>query len=230
MKQTLLAGLSALNLKLTDEQADTMCAFGEAMLEKNQVMNLTAITAPEAVAQLHFLDSMAILNAVSFEGKSVIDVGCGAGYPGVPLKIAEGSVRLTLLDSLGKRMNWLSETLAELDISAACVTARAEEHVQLCRERFDIATSRAVARMNILCELCMPFVKVGGSFVAMKSLESAEELEEAKSAIHLLGGQVERIYEYPIAGTTHRAIVISKVRPTPSAYPRTYAAIKKKPL
>jgi 16S rRNA (guanine527-N7)-methyltransferase len=230
MRETLLAGLPALHLSLSGEQVDTACAFGQALLEKNQVMNLTAITDPKAVAQLHFLDCMALLNAVDFRGKSVIDVGCGAGFPGVPLKIAEPSLRLTLLDSLGKRMTWLSEVLPQLGIEAQCVTARAEEYVTGCREQFDIATSRAVARLNILCELCLPYVAPGGCFVAMKGADTATELEEAKSAIQKLGGKVESIYEYPVGDAIHRAAVIRKVRHTPPAYPRRFAKIKQQPL
>ena len=230
MRETLLAGLPALHLSLSGDQADTACAFGRALLEKNQVMNLTAITDPEAVARLHFLDSMALLNAADFRGKSVIDVGCGAGFPGVPLKIAEPSIHLTLLDSLGKRMTWLSEVLPELGIEAQCVTARAEEYVTGCREQFDIATSRAVARLNILAELCLPYVRPGGCFLAMKGADTAAELAEAKAAIGKLGGNVESVYEYPVGDAVHRAAVIRKVRPTPPAYPRRFAKIKQQPL
>lgn len=146
---------------LAPEQIDTLCAFGQALIEKNKVMNLTAITEPQAVAELHFLDCIALLQAEDFSGKRVIDVGCGAGFPGVPLKIAEPSIRLTLLDSLAKRMTWLREILPQLGVEAEVVTARAEEFVQTCREQYDIATSRAVARLNILSELCLPYVKGG---------------------------------------------------------------------
>ena len=135
---------------LSPEQIDTLCAFGQALIEKNKVMNLTAITEPQAVAELHFLDCIALLRAEDFSGKRVIDIGCGAGFPGVPLKIAEPSIELTLLDSLAKRMTWLREILPQLGVEAEVVTARAEEFVQTRREQYDIATSRAVARLNIL--------------------------------------------------------------------------------
>jgi len=145
MDKTLRAGLPALNLTLSEAQQKTLCAYGEAMLEKNKVMNLTAIVEPERVAQLHFLDSLALLNLADFSGKKVIDVGCGAGLPGVPLKIGEESISLTLLDSLGKRMDWLREILPQLGVEAEVVTARAEEAVAQRRESYDIAVSRAVA-------------------------------------------------------------------------------------
>lgn len=230
MRQTLFAGLPAYSVTLSDGQIDTLCRFGEALIEKNAVMNLTAITEPSAVAQLHFLDCIALLNAADFHGKRVIDVGCGAGFPGVPLKIAEPSIRLTLLDSLAKRMNWLSETLPALGVDAEIITARAEEFAAQRREQYDLATSRAVARLNVLAELCLPYVRVGGKFLAMKGALAQEEVEEACRGIERLGGHVLRIFEYPVADAVHKAVVIEKLRPTPPQYPRAFAKIKKSPL
>lgn len=232
MKQALASGLPQLERKLTDAQLDTFCAFGSALVEKNQVMNLTAITEPEQVARLHFLDCIALLGAANFYGKSVIDVGCGAGFPGVPLKIAEPSIDLTLLDSLKKRMDWLESILPELGIEAQCVAARAEEYALEHREQYDIAVSRAVARLTMLAELCLPLVRVGGHFVAMKSADSDEELSQAARAIATLGGKVTRIWDYPVPGTdaVHRAVVITKVKATPKPYPRRFAKIKQQPL
>ena len=230
MRQTLLAGLPAYSVTLSDGQIDTLCRFGEALIEKNAVVNLTAITEPSAVAQLHFLDCIALLNAADFHGKRVIDVGCGAGFPGVPLKIAEPSIRLTLLDSLAKRMNWLSETLPALGVDAEIITARAEEFAAQRREQYDLATSRAVARLNVLAELCLPYVRVGGKFLAMKGALAQEEVEEARRGIEQLGGHVLRIFEYPVADAVHKAVVIEKLRPTPPQYPRAFAKIKKSPL
>ena len=230
MKQTLIAGLPAYSIALSEAQIDTLCRFGEALIEKNAVMNLTAITEPQAVAQLHFLDCMALLGAADFKDKRVIDVGCGAGFPGVPLKIAEPSIQLTLLDALAKRMNWLAELLPELGVEAEIVTARAEEHAASCREQYDIATSRAVARLNILAELCLPYVRVGGKFLSMKGALAQEEVDEAKHGIEALGGRVAGIYEYPVADAVHRAVIVEKVRPTPKQYPRAFAKIKKAPL
>ena len=230
MRQTLLAGLPAYSVTLSDGQIDTLCRFGEALIEKNAVMNLTAITEPSAVAQLHFLDCIALLNAADFHGKRVIDVGCGAGFPGVPLKIAEPSICLTLLDSLAKRMNWLSETLPALGVDAEIITARAEEFAAQRREQYDLATSRAVARLNVLAELCLPYVRVGGKFLAMKGALAQEEVEEARRGIERLGGHVLRIFEYPVADAVHKAVVIEKLRTTPPQYPRAFAKIKKSPL
>ena len=230
MRQALLAGLPAYSVTLSDGQIDTLCRFGEALIEKNAVMNLTAITEPSAVAQLHFLDCIALLNAADFHGKRVIDVGCGAGFPGVPLKIAEPSIRLTLLDSLAKRMNWLSETLPALGVDAEIITARAEEFAAQRREQYDLATSRAVARLNVLAELCLPYVRVGGKFLAMKGALAQAEVEEARRGIEKLGGHVSRIFEYPVADAVHKAVVIEKLRPTPPQYPRAFAKIKKSPL
>ena len=230
MRQTLLAGLPAYSVTLSDGQIDTLCRFGEALIEKNAVMNLTAITEPSAVAQLHFLDCIALLNAADFHGKRVIDVGCGAGFPGVPLKLAEPSIRLTLLDSLAKRMNWLSETLPALGVDAEIITARAEEFAAQRREQYDLATSRAVARLNVLAELCLPYVRVGGKFLAMKGALAQAEVEEARRGIERLGGHVLRIFEYPVADAVHKAVVIEKLRPTPPQYPRAFAKIKKSPL
>lgn len=232
MKQALLAGLEALPVSLTDRQVDIFCAFGQALIEKNQVMNLTAITEPEAVARLHFLDCISLLGFQEFRSSSVIDVGCGAGFPGVPLKIAEPTIQLTLLDSLKKRVDWLSQVLPELGMDACCVAARAEEYVAQHREQYDFAVSRAVARLNLLAELCLPYVKVGGAFLAMKSVDSDEELSQAARGIGLLGGKVERIVDYPVPGTdaVHRVAVIRKVKRTPPQYPRRFSKIKQSPL
>lgn len=230
MLDTLRNGLPALGLELTEAATETMCRFGLNLLEKNQVMNLTAITEPEQVARLHFLDSLTLLTVVNFRGKRVIDVGCGGGFPGVPLKIACPSMELTLLDSLGKRMNWLAETLPALGIEAECVTARAEEAVICRREQYDLAVSRAVARLNVLCELCLPYVKVGGAFLAMKGMAAREEIQEAGSAIRLLGGGLERLVTFPVEGTEHVVAVIRKVRSTPQQYPRRFGRIKQQPL
>ena len=230
MRAALEAGLAQAGQTLTGEQIDRLCRFGALLLEKNQVMNLTAITEPSAVAQLHFLDSLTVLRAADCRGKSIIDVGCGAGFPGVPVAIAEPTAKLTLLDSLQKRMNWLREVLPELGVQAEVVSARAEEYVAGRREQYDIATSRAVARLNILCELCLPYVKVGGKFLALKGAMTHEEVEQARKAIEVLGGRVAEIAEYPIAGAIHRIVVIEKVRPTPKQYPRKFAKIKQAPL
>ena len=230
MKDTLIKGLPGLGLDLPDGVCDTLCAFGEAVVEQNKVMNLTAITEPTQVAKLHLLDSLTLLTLEDLKGKRMIDVGCGAGFPGVPVKIACPEADVTLLDSLGKRMQWLETVLPTLGVQAKCITARAEEEVTHCREQYDIATSRAVARLNILLELTAPYVKVGGKVLAMKGTAAREELDEAKNAIAKLGLKVEKVTEFPVDGTAHTVIVLKKVKPTPTQYPRRYAKIKQAPL
>ena len=230
MKQTLLQGLPELKLALSEEQVDTLCAFGAAVVRQNQVMNLTAITEPVQVAKLHLLDSLSVLSALDLRGKKLIDVGCGAGFPGVPLAIACPEAQVTLLDSLGKRITWLKEILPQLGIQAECVTARAEEAVASCRESYDIATSRAVARLNILLELLAPYVKVGGAVVALKGSAAKEELGECGDAMKKLGLRQEAFLEFPVDGASHALIVLRKVAPTPKASPRRYAKIKQSPL
>ena len=230
MKSTLLEGLPRLGLSLSPETADKLCAFGSAVVEQNKVMNLTAITEPDQVAKLHLLDSLSLLSVKDLRGKALVDVGCGAGFPGVPLKIACPEMALTLLDSLGKRMHWLETILPTLGVDAQCVTARAEEAVANCREVYDIATSRAVARLNILLELTAPFVKVGGFVLAMKGTAAAEELAEAQKAIKTLGLKLEEVREFPVDGTAHTVIVLKKIAPTPARFPRRYAKIKQNPL
>ena len=230
MRAALEAGLQKTGRALTDRQLEQFARFGTLLVEKNQVMNLTAITEPTAVAQLHFLDSLAVLDAADCKGKTIIDVGCGAGFPGVPVAIGEPTAKVTLLDSLQKRMNWLNEILPDLGIEATVVAARAEEYVAQHREQYDLATSRAVARLNILCELCLPYVKVGGKFLALKGAMTHEEVDEAKKAIAALGGRVADIFEYPVADAVHRIVIIEKIKSTPKQYPRKFAKIKQSPL
>ena len=231
MLKTLKEGLPQLALDLSDEICGRLCDFGRAMVRQNEVMNLTGITEDAPVAKLHLLDSLTVLACADLEGKSIIDVGCGAGFPGVPLAIACPGAKVTLLDSLAKRMNWLETVLPQLGVkNAECITARAEEAVATRRESYDYATSRAVARLNILLELTAPYVKVGGAVLAMKGAAAREELEEAKSAISRLGLKIEEVREFPVDGTAHAVIVLRKVRPTPAKYPRRFAKIKQNPL
>ena len=230
MLEALKLGLPSLGLELEDAVCQKLCDFGQAVVEQNKVMNLTAITEPSLVAKLHLIDSISLLKIMDLKGKQVIDVGCGAGFPGVPLKIACPEMKLTLLDSLGKRMTWLETVLPQLGVDARCITARAEEAVVDRRESYDFATSRAVARLNILLELTAPYVKVGGAVLAMKGMAAKEELEEAKTAIRKLGLKVETVKEFPIEDTAHTVIVLRKIAHTPPQYPRRYAKIKQSPL
>ena len=230
MKETLIQGMPELSLELPDDILDTLCGFGHAMVKQNEVMNLTGITEDSAVAKLHLLDSLTVLSTADLRGKTLIDVGCGAGFPGVPLAIACPEAKITLLDSLGKRMKWLETVLPTLGVDAECVTARAEEAVATRRESYDFATSRAVARLNILLELTAPYVKVGGAVLAMKGAMAKEELSECKNAISKLGLKLEEVKEFPIDGASHAVIVLRKVKPTPAQYPRRFAKIKQAPL
>lgn len=230
MKNALEQGLPGFSPELSQETKDTLCAFGEAVIEQNKVMNLTAITEPDQVARLHLLDSLTVMNCMDLEGKTLIDVGCGAGFPGVPLAIACPNTQVTLLDSLGKRVHWLETVLPQLNVSARCVTARAEEAVTECREHYDVAVSRAVARLNILLELLAPYVKVGGAVVALKGAAAAEELAECAGAMKKLGLKKESVTHFNVEGADHAVIVLRKIAPTPKAYPRRYAKIKQAPL
>ena len=230
MEKTLKEGLETLGLSLPEERQEKLCAFARAMVKQNEVMNLTAITEDTQVAKLHLLDSLTVLCCADLRGKTLIDVGCGAGFPGVPLAIACPEAKITLLDSLGKRVKWLEETLPQLGISAECVTARAEEAVATRRESYDFATSRAVARLNILLELTAPYVKVGGAVLAMKGAQAAEEIADCTGAIKKLGLKLEEVREFPMDGGSHAVIVFRKIAPTPKQYPRRYAKIKQSPL
>ena len=231
MEEILKQGLGSLGLNTA--AVPQLTEFARRLLEKNKVMNLTAITEPKDVATLHLLDSAWLLTAADCRGKTLVDVGTGAGFPGMPMGILEPTAQLTLLDSLGKRVDFLQETAQAMDLKRVqCVHARAEEFARQHREKFDIATSRAVAQLNILCELALPLVKVGGQFLAMKSVDSDQEVQSAKSAIAQLGGKIGKIWDYTIPGTDirHRVVIIQKQHPTPAAYPRPFARIKKAPL
>lgn len=237
MKEIIAAGLSELGLtdKVPQNAPELLEAYGKALLEKNQVMNLTAIREEDKVAQLHMLDCAALLNYADFAGKTLIDVGTGAGFPGLPLKILSPTLDVTLLDSLNKRVDWLNEVSDQLGLTnVRAIHARAEEKAQVkgFRDSFDFATARAVAELRLLCELCLPYVKVGGYFLSMKSVDSDKELEDAAHCIKFLGGRVVDVHDYTIPGTdvSHRLVVIQKVAPTLKGYPRRWANIQKKPL
>ena len=207
--------------------------YYELLTQWNAVMNLTAISGEEDTARLHFLDCAALAELVDLSGKRVIDVGTGAGFPGMVLKILRPETELTLLDSLDKRVRFLSTVCGELGFAdVQCLHARAEEAPPELRQSFDVACSRAVARLNLLAELCLPFVKLGGVFAAMKGPEVTEELREAEKGIRLLGGEVERVAEYAVPGTElrHNAVLIRKVSETPKKYPRKWGQMKKNPL
>lgn len=231
MRGAIEAGLAQLGLDPV--KADALTVYGERLLAKNQVMNLTAITDPRSVARLHMLDCAALCAHWAFQGRSLIDVGTGAGFPGLVVAILCPGCRVTLLDPLEKRLGFIQEVIDELGLSnVALLHLRGEDAGRDTglRERFDFATARAVAQLTVLCELCLPLVKVGGTFLSMKSVDSDAEAMEAKPLLGQLGGQLERPWDYqlPGAAVTHRVWPVTKTAPTPAAFPRRWSKIKKK--
>ena len=237
MRTLIESGLAELGLsgQVPEAAPAQLEQFGQLLLKKNEVMNLTAIIRPRDVATLHMLDCAALLNCACLQYKTLIDVGTGAGFPGVPLKILVPTLHVTLLDAQSKRVDWLEEACDALGLSGvAPIQGRAEEaglNPEL-REQYDFATARAVADLRLLSELCLPFVKVDGYFLAMTGTDCDEELDSARAAIHALGGEVERCVDYTIPHTqvNHRVVLIKKKASTPSQYPRTWVKIQKSPL
>ena len=221
-------------LSQSEQLTERFDRYAEMLVDWNEKINLTAITAPDEIVIKHFVDSLLLLKAYDVpKGASMIDVGTGAGFPSVPVAMVRDDIQLTLMDSLNKRINFLKELSEALGVNAECVHARAEEfgNKPEYREQYDVACARAVAHLRELSEYCLPFVKVGGAFVALKSVGLEQELEEAKAAIDILGGKVERISRFTLPDGAERAIaVIRKIRPTPKKFPRPYGKIKKNPL
>lgn len=237
MEALIRTGLAQLGQagRVPEDAPALLARYGVLLLEKNRVMNLTAITQPQDVATLHMLDCAALLDCARFEGKTLIDVGTGAGFPGLPLKILTPSLEVTLLDSLSKRVDWLSQTIGALGLEGIrAVHGRAEEAGRdpAFRERFDFAAARAVADLRLLCELCLPFLKVGGRFLAMKGTDCGDEVDKALPAIQVLGGRLEGRIDrlIPHTDVTHRVILVEKISPTPEKYPRRWAKMQKAPL
>jgi 16S rRNA (guanine527-N7)-methyltransferase len=221
-------------IEVTREQAERFQCYLELLTEWNQKMNLTAITAPKEVAVKHFLDSILILKYLELpEGKRLIDVGTGAGFPGVALKIMRPGLDLTLLDGLNKRLVFLQSVLSGLNLSAKTVHARAEEAGRRpeYRARFDFAAARAVAPLNLLCEYCLPFLNMGGTFVAMKGTKPEEELHSAKNAVSLLGCELSAVHAFTLPGGDSRSLIlIRRTKPLSDRYPRHGSKIAKQPL
>lgn len=222
-------------ITLTENQYEQFQKYFELLAEWNEKINLTAITDESGVALKHFADSLSLLNFVDIpQNSSLVDVGTGAGFPGVVLKIARPDIKLTLIDSLNKRLVFLGEVCAQLGIEAELIHSRAEDGArdEKLRESFDFAVSRAVARMNVLSEYCLPYVKVGGAFCAMKGAQANEEFKESLNAINTLGGKLEKKYffELPENGGERAIAVVRKVKNTPQKYPRQSGKIKAKAL
>lgn len=226
--------LEQLHITLTDEQINQFISYYELLIEKNKVMNLTTITEFEEVIEKHFVDSLSLIKVIDLNKEiSLIDMGTGAGFPGIPLKIAFPELKITLADSLNKRVIFLQEVIDELglhDITA--IHGRAEDlaFATELREKYDLCVSRAVANLSTLSEYCLPFVKIGGSFVSYKSGNCDEEIQEAKGAIYLLGGKVHEIDKFEIGENGRAFVIIDKVKGTSKKYPRKAGTPSKNPL
>ncbi len=233
---TLKKEVENINVKLDKESEEMFLNYKELLKEWNQKINITAITEDVEIDQKHFLDSLTILGTGLFQGqKKVIDVGTGGGFPGLPIKIVKEELDVTLFDSLNKRIKFLDIVIEELGLEGIrAVHGRAEESARTAeyREEYDICVSRAVAQLNTLAEYCLPFVKVGGHFIAMKGPDVEEEVNKAKNAIDTLGGELEEIQEIQIPGTdiVHSLVIIKKVRNTAKTYPRGGGNPRKNPL
>lgn len=225
--------LAASNLILTDKMIDQFEKYAELLIEWNEKMNLTAITEPRQIAIKHFLDSLSLFSAYEVpQAAKVIDVGTGAGFPGVPIKIARPDIELTLLDSLQKRLFFLDALTSQIGLEVSLVHSRAEDGARknLFREKFDVAVSRAVAPLNVLLEYCLPFVKIGGVFVALKGSRAQEEIYMAKNALQVLNGEIVKVENFKLDEEERNIIVIKKTEAVDFLYPRSSAKIKRKPL
>ncbi len=234
MKNFIYDYFKKINIELNQKQIEDFLTYKDILVQWNKVMNLTGITETKEVVIKHFADSVTALEIADFKNKTVIDVGTGAGFPGLPLKIAEPSINLTLLDSLTKRLNFLEEVCNKIDTKANFVHGRAEDLGKDLnfREKYDIALSRAVAPLNILAEFDLPFVKVGGLMIALKGPSAYEEIENAKSAITELGGEISLVKEVNLPDTDlkHNIVVIKKIKNTSEKYPRRAKKIERNPL
>ena len=223
-----------LGIAISDEQIKKFELLSEMLVEQNKTMNLTAITDPDGIAVKHFADSVSVLTAYDIPvGARVMDIGTGAGFPGMPLLIMRPDIDLTMVDSTAKKLKYVQSTVDSLGLVATTLHTRAEEAGQSkeYREKFDIVCSRAVAALNVLCEYCLPFVKVGGVFVAMKAAKAQEEINDAKAAIKLLGGKIIDEKSFTLSdGGERTLVVIKKISQIPPKYPRPSAQIAKKPL
>lgn len=223
-----------INIELTDKMLGQFDSYAEFLIETNKVQNLTRITEPDEIVIKHFVDSLTLFTAFHVpDGAAVADIGTGAGFPGVALKIARPDIRLTLIDSLGKRINFLNDLCTKLGFSADTYHLRAEEAglKPELREKFDVTTARAVARLNVLCEYCLPLTKVGGAFVSMKGPTGQEEADEAVKAAELLGGSIKKVEKLSLSdGSERQIIVVDKKIQTPAKYPRHGGKISKSPL
>lgn len=218
------------NIVINEKEKLLFNNYYNDLIEKNKVMNLTAITEKNEVYIKHFIDSVLSLKNIKDNSK-LLDVGSGAGFPGIPLKILNNTLDITLLDSLNKRVNFLNEEIEKLGLSnIKAVHGRAEDYINVSRETFDYVVSRAVARLNTLLEYCLPYVKLGGYFIAYKSMDTVEEIDESKNALNILGGKIEKVDKINLEGNDRTLIYIKKVKNTPNKYPRGQNKPKSLPL
>lgn len=228
-----IESLKQKGISLSNKQLEQFELYFNLLVEWNEKMNLTAITEKEDVYLKHFYDSITIAFDFDFIDQSIIDIGAGAGFPSIPLKIIYPKLKVTIVDSLTKRITFLNHLFNQLELeNCSAVSARAEEYVENHREKFDISIARAVARLNILDELCLPYVKVGGYFITLKGRIAKEELKEASKGIELLGGNVLKSIDFTLSDLDDQRcnIIIEKIKSTPNKYPRMYSQIKKSPL
>ena len=226
-----ISKVKELGIELNDNQINQFNKYYELLVEYNKVMNLTGITEYEEVLEKHFYDSLTMANKVNLNNSTLVDIGAGAGFPCIPLKIAFPSLDVTVVDSLAKRMKFLEIVIKELNLeNIRCLAMRGEDFAKQHREEFDFVTARAVANMPLLCELCIPLVRVGGKFIVMKGLSGKEELNDSKKALRVLGCKVENVYESHSEDMTRINIECLKIKPTPKGYPRAFAKMKKSPL
>lgn len=231
-KELFLENLNNIGVSVSDDKTEALDKFAQMLIEKNKVMNLTRILDEDGIAVKHFADSLSILKVDIPDCSKVMDLGCGAGFPGVPLLIAKPDINLTLLDSTAKKLGFVAESIEALGLKAEVLHARAEEAGQDAsyREQYDFVLSRAVASLNVLCEYCLPFVKAGGKFVAMKSALAEEEIKQAYTSIKTLGGKITEKIDFNLTDGERTLIIIEKVSSTPAKYPRQSGKIKAKPL
>ena len=220
--------LNEINIELTDKKYNQFIKYYELLVEWNNKINLTAITEFEDVFIKHFYDSLCLVKGIDLNNQSLFDVGSGAGFPSIPLKIIFEDLDITIIDSLNKRIKFLDVLIKSLDIDIQLIHGRAEEHKH--KNYYDIVTARAVSNLQVLSELCIPFVKKNGFFIALKGLNYKEELEKSNKAISILGGRLDNIVEYDIEGQRRSLIIINKVKDTNNKYPRIYGKIKSNPL
>ena len=229
---SLIEKANCIGIEISQENAKQFYKYMKLLLEWNEKMNLTAITDPEEIILKHFVDSLTIMPYLS-NANTILDVGTGAGFPGLPLKILESNKEFTLLDSLNKRITFLQTVISELELkNVQAIHGRAEEYISQKRESYDIVTSRAVAKLNVLIEYMLPFVKVGGRCICMKSFEIEGELKEAKKAIEILGGEIEKVDEItlPTTDIKRKIVIIKKIKNTPNKYPRKAGTPAKEPI